>query len=409
MESEAARNMAAAAGTLKKLRRLYEGVERQRIRVDFSLVVNSSKVTLKAQDEDGNEAFAEGTKPEIAVNRAIDSKIVGEKLSKTGSTPFYAGKIEIQLEPGFTVPVSEINLLRRQVLENLLDIRGKTRAIAFKRPTDIEFSTENHNNVEKLRLRFRSISQIPQNINAYQVDMIFIPISEFAGDFKINLQKGLKVGVELPRAFFGDDRRLFEALQKAAAQGIKDALCGNLGAINIAKRAGFTIHGDFGLNITNSAAVETFVLQGAKSCVISFETPLSAVREIVSNSEAICGIIVYGRLPLMLVRNCPVRSFSGCKGGGCKISDRTGCDFPVKCCNSGLAKTGKNQASEILNSRPLWLADVNKEIKKANLNFAQFYFTTEGQSEVEKILAAWNSGEKYSGEFTRGLYFHSVT
>lgn len=402
-------DVAAATGTIKKFQRIYEGIERPRIKVDFSLTVKTDEVRLLAYDQDGNEVVAEGEKPEMAINRAIDDKTAAEKLSKTGSTPFFAGEIKTQLESGFTVPVSEINLLRRQVLSKLLEKRGIPRVIPFEKPLAQKFSTAVEKNVENLRLRFRTISQIPLDLDFNGVEMIYLPVSQLCRDVLYKLPQGLKVGAELPRAFFGEEQELFSQLKIAADLGIRDVLCGNVGAVNIARRAGFSINCDFGLNITNSVAADSFAQVGAKSCLISFETSVGAIRDIVSRSAVPCGVIVYGRLPLMLVRNCPVRSFAGCKGHGCEITDRTGCKFPVVCQHAESGQTGNLQCSEILNSRPLWIADKKHEILKTGVQFEQFYFTVESTDEVSKRLDAWRSGLPFSGEFTRGLYFHTIS
>lgn len=401
-------DVVSTAGILKKFQRIYDGVERQRIKVDFALTVKHDEVKLLARDQDGNEVYAEGEKPEKAITRAMDEKTAGEKLSKTGATPFFAGKIKTELEPGYTVPVSEINLLRRQVLSKLVEKRGTPKAIPFQMPPTREFSTAVEKTVEKLRLRFRSISQIPLNADFSGVEMIYIPVSQLCQDVFRLIPKGVKVGAELPRAFFGDESEILSQLKIAADMGIRDALCGNVGAINCARRAEFAIHCDFGLNLTNSAAVDTFAQGGAKSCIISFETPVAVMSKIVSNSDAPCGALVYGRLPLMLVRNCPVRSFSGCNGSDCKITDRTGCNFPVVCQNAELRQT-KKQCSDILNSRPLWIADKKHEILRTGVKFEQFYFTIESADEAGKVLASWKNGLPSDGEFTRGLYFHTIS
>lgn len=395
---------AASAGVLKKLRSIYEGVERPRINVDFDFSMNSSETKLLVRDEDGNLSEISGTKPEKAIKRAMDSDTVKDKLSKTGGTPFYAGEFITRLEPGLTVPVSEINRLRRETLFDLLEMRGKTHKIDFKLP-ERSFSTEKHNFVEKLRLRFRSVSQIPHDLSFDNVELIILPVSELLNGIPSFVPKNVNICAELPRTFFGSDEILLKQLEKIAEFGVKDALCGNVGAVSCARKAGFNIHGDFGLNITNSESVQAYSEQSLKSCTVSFETPIAAIKEITAHSKIPCGLIVYGRLPLMLVRNCPVRTFSSC-GGDCRIKDRTGCYFPV-ICQKGENAAGR-QCVEILNSRPLWLADSKRDILNTEISFSEFYFTTENINEIQNAVEAWKLGKSYDGEFTRGLYFHSI-
>lgn len=395
---------AASAGILKKIRSEYEGAEPPRVKVDFDFSMNSSGTKLSARDDDGNVSEADGEKPQKAINREMDGATVCEKLSKTGGTPFYAGEIKTVLEPGLTVPVSEINRLRRETLSQILEKRGETPKIDFTFP-QMNFSTEKHDCVEKLRLRFRSTDQIPHNIDFDGVEFIILPVSELLSGVPPFVPENVSICAELPRTFFNFEAGLLKQLEKVKALGVNNALCGNVGAVNLARKAGFKIHGDFGLNITNSEAADAFSQQGLKSCTISFETPIAAVRDITARSKIPGGIIVYGRLPLMLVRNCPVRTFSSC-GGDCKIKDRTGCYFSVAC-TKGENAAGR-QCVEILNSRPLWLADSKRDIENSNLSFFEFYFTKEDAQEAENALKAWKAGTPCSGEFTRGLYFHSI-
>lgn len=395
---------AASSGVLKKIRSAYEGAEPPRIKVDFAFSMKSSGTKLSARDEDGNFSEVTGEKPEKAIKREMDRVTVCEKLSKTGGTPFFAGEIKTSLEKGLTVPVSEINRLRRETLSEILKKRGAAREIQFKFPKR-NFSTENHDFVEKVRLRFRSADQIPHDLDFDGVEFIILPVPELLNGVPPFISEKVNVCAELPRAFFGNDELLLKHLEKIKEFGVQDALCGNVGALNLAEKVGFKIHGDFGLNITNSEAANVYSEQGLRSCTISFETPLAVIREITARSKIPSGLIVYGRLPLMLVRNCPVRTFSSC-GGNCKIKDRTGCFFPVVCQKGENAAGG--QCVEILNSRPLWLADSKRDMEKSNLSFFEFYFTKEDAREAESAINAWKSGTPYDGEFTRGLYFHSI-
>ena len=62
--------------------------------------------------------------------------------------------------------------------------------------------------------------------------------------------------------------------------------------------------------------------------------------------------------------------------------------------------------SEILNSRPLYMADRMREIPPCDILF--FNFTTENKYEVDNILRAYRNEEKPTGEFTRGLLYRGV-
>ncbi|HEX2937577.1 MAG TPA: DUF3656 domain-containing protein, partial [Ruminiclostridium sp.] len=388
--------------SLKRIRSLYQNAEKQCVKVNFDLSITKNGVRLTAADCNSNSVTVEGKNPEKAKNHAIDEKTSKEKLSKTGGTPFFTGEINVSIEDCLAVPVSEINSLRRESLQLLLEKRGRVNSLFFDNSVidevkHIKFSTENKKSVEKIRLRFRSLDQIPKNLDFSDVEMIVLPLKETA-DKKIAslIEKHIIVAAEMPRAIFSNEKKISDLLISAKKFGVNDAVCGNVGAINIAEKVNFTIHGDFGLNISNSASLEAYADAGLKTGILSFETPFKGIKQISARGIIPCGIIVYGRLPLMLVRNCPVRSFKGCIGE-CFIKDRTNCEFPLVC---------ENGASEILNSRPLWLCDKKSRILNSGVELFELYFTIESAAQVENVLERWYKGLTCKSEFTRGLYFH---
>lgn len=102
------------------------------------------------------------------------------------------------------------------------------------------------------------------------------------------------------------------ALRKLKEQGLTAALCGNMGSLLMAREAGLRIIGDYGLNIINSPAAQQAVALGCDEITLSFECERNAARNI--DSPIPIGVIAYGRLPLMLLRNCPGKNRRGLRG-----------------------------------------------------------------------------------------------
>ncbi|MCC8016281.1 MAG: hypothetical protein LIO43_02600 [Clostridiales bacterium] len=144
--------------------------------------------------------------------------------------------------------------------------------------------------------RFSQASQIPKN---HPFKRIFIPIWSSDESFAAN-----NAGVEIPRGLFGMEKPLKARLSQLKKLGVKKALCGNLGAYKTALDMGFKAYGDFGLNIFNSVSAGMI-----NSPILSFELTVESTNKI---SAPDTGVIVYGRLPLMLARNCPVKNNIGC-------------------------------------------------------------------------------------------------
>ena len=88
------------------------------------------------------------------------------------------------------------------------------------------------------------------------------------------------------------------------------------------------LHGSFTLNVYNSYSAEYLHSIGLEDCVFSFEASLEQIAAV--RTHLPIGAAVYGRLPLMLTRNCPIRNEVGdcgkCTG---HLTDRTDRDLPV--------------------------------------------------------------------------------
>ena len=140
-----------------------------------------------------------------------------------------------------------------------------------------------------------------------------------------------------------------------------------------------------------------FEQKGVKAAVLSPEMLISQSKSLKSNLPI--GIISYGRIPLMLTRNCPIKNGLSCEE--CK-RDKTLCDrkdtlFPVRC---------NNGYSELLNSKAIWLADRQNEFNF--LDFQVLYFTTETPDRVDSVISAYMQNLSPDCEFTRGLYYRGV-
>lgn len=111
--------------------------------------------------------------------------------------------------------------------------------------------------------------------------------------------------------------------------------------------------------------------------------------------------MIYGKLPLMIVRNCPMKNQKNCSscGGNGSLVDRKGIRFEVIC--------NRRRYSEILNSSPLYMGDRLAEVYPCE--FGVLYFTTEEKSEAGEIIASVIN--RFPPDFeghTRGLYYRNI-
>lgn len=380
----------ADASVLKSLARLYAS-ERQSNPVDFHFTVKPGEaVILTAWDDNGNHAEAEGTPPQTAINAPTTPEKATVLIGKTGGTPYFSRNITCDIFDGLMVPASEVNALRREVLDKITAQRARINAHPFAEANNTEVKTDRKGSEPLIRVRLQKAGQFSRHI-AEKADMLIIPAHELEKlDTDILTLYNDNIAIELPRIYFDPADELDNALDFAMQNGVNKAVAGNLGGVERAIRHGFTVHGDFGLNITNSTALGVLREKGVASCTLSFEINIAAAREIDGIPR---GIIAYGYLPLMITRNKP----KGTKDTSSRLIDRLGNAFPL---------VRKDGLSELYNTVPLYLGD--KSHDTLGLDFITLYFTIESPDDCVRILDIYLEGSAFKGDMTRGLYYRKV-
>ena len=114
---------------LAAARATYENLEPQRVPVDFyAIVAHGQNAMLAVQDADGHICQTQGAVPQDAERRALTQDELAARLSKTGGTPYAARSVRSVVDPGLTLPASEINRMRREVLAHLSAVRARRPA-----------------------------------------------------------------------------------------------------------------------------------------------------------------------------------------------------------------------------------------------------------------------------------------
>jgi len=390
---------AASGAVFSSLHHLYKN---EYSRVPVAMVFKAScgeKTQLTVCDDAGNDFTVYGEIPQEAFNRPTDDKSIAGKLCKTGGTPYFAADVKCEVGDGLNIPISAINAMRREALEKLSEIRRQKHPLKYEiKKTEINpykaSKTEHH-------VVFRNISQIPEKIIA-GIRRIYIPIEtpeQEIGRLKERLTAyNIELAVEAPRGLFGNEKRLQRLAKTAVSAGIEHCMVHNIGLIDIVLSAGMKPVGGFGLNITNTRALEEYQRLGLCGAELSMELTLKRAEKL--GGSMLRGIMIYGRQPLMLTRNCPAALGKGCRGGkaGCTISDRKNETFPVRC---------RMGCSEVFNSIPLSIVEKIDQIHAVDWYFTRF--TVENSVEIEEILKKTTLGIALNEKrITRGLYYRGV-
>ncbi len=385
-------DVTAAADVLKNLTALYES-EKKILTADFTLEMNRgipSSLTAKCA---GKAVTVTGEIPLVPLNAPLCRETALRNISKLGDTPFIMGEFDFMNPDGKMLPSAAVNDLRRRACAELENaVLSSSRAINDVKPPVFGKYTPGTSGI---RVRLAEISQYSDELNGAQA--VIISVDEILKNEKAISKIKPKIIAELPDLVYpAAEAELESKLKKLKEIGITDGASGNIGGIRLLKNCGFAVHGLHGLNITNTAAVSQYEKLGLADITLSFEASAKSIAAMGGNIRR--GALVYGYLPLMLMRCCPQKSENGCKkcSGRTYLTDRKGVKFPVICHG--------REYSVLHNSVPLYVG--GKQFPA--LDFYTLYFTVETAEECAKIYDRFTHGADIGTPKTNGVYFREL-
>ena len=388
-----------------RARATYENGENRKEPVQFFAKICAGQPAQAAvQDREGHLVTVEGPEPESAVNVPLTREKVAGQLSRTGGTPYASEKAVVRIDEGLSLPLSALNAMRRQALEEL----SRQRVALPERRTGpfrpgVRYESRRQPPVFTLSLR--RAEQLSDQLLALSPALIYLPVEELSAHPELlerTRAAGVPVGAALPRICWDREwPQVKEALVDLKKRGVDQALCPTWDGVERALQLGLRARGDFGLNTFNSQALKQLRQMGLESATLSFELKLAQIRDL---SKAIdTEFIAYGRLPLMITENCIVYNHSGqhtCAGVN-QLVDRKGERFPVV--------KAFGCRNEILNAKKIFLADKAADWQRLGLWAARLQFTTENAAECVQVLSRYLGQGRYQpNDYTRGLYYRGV-
>ena len=386
-------------------RSTYQSGEAQRVPVTFYAMLRPGEPShVGVQDPEGRVMTVEGPVPEEARTRPLTADAVEKQLSRTGGTPYRAQRMRVLVEDGLSLPLSTLNALRREALDQLTKQREQ---LPRRRTGQYHPGAryENRREAPVLTISVRTAEQVTRELLDLGPAMVYIPLEELAAHpEKAQAPAGTSIGVILPRiAWDREFPQMVENLKKVKDLGVQDVLVGNLGMIPVAKDLGFTLRGDFGMEVYNAQAVKEYKRLGFASLTLSFELKFPQIRDLSKSLDT--ELITYGRLPLMIMENCIIQNRTGGCKHGCQgtniLTDRKGARFPVV--------KAPGCRNELLNSQKLFLADKAADYRRIGLWAQRLMFTTENPKECVQVAQRYlDQGNWSPNEYTRGLYYRDV-
>ena len=353
-----------------------------------------------------------GQVPVSSTGNPVTAESAAKNLTKLGSSGFSLDvhDIEFTIDDGLWMPLSALNEIRRQALE---DLSSKVRILPDEpSPKNIKtfaphcisakktaVKRDAHLTAEVADLSLFTRSGGDLSDFAARFSRVYVPLNDFssASGYADNICATLPV-------FSLSDGVLTDKLTSAAEKGLSRVLCHTIGQVSLVRSLGMSADASFRANVTNSYAASVYADLGVASLAVSPELGTAAAREIALSTGCDIGLIGYGRLPLMLLSRCVI-SGGSCKKGNAggrsrantrphtctgELCDRIGEHFSV---------IGQSDCTNVVyNSVPVWMGDRMKELTLGgHAGFIHFIFTTETITEANDVLSAYLRGEKRPG------------
>ncbi|MGN0107200.1 MAG: DUF3656 domain-containing protein [Hominilimicola sp.] len=367
---------------------------------------NNSPLELTFYDSDGNYAYTSGTlKSEAARQKAMDEKRLQTQLLKLGNTPFECEEISLSVDEEITLPVKEINSVRRDAADKLMIERQQREK---GKVTDYALPKYKRGKCGDIMLTAEVLSeeQLKAAIEK-NVQRIYVP-SALMGTLNKETQKHNKL-IDIAA------QKGIEIITKASEIFCEEKITTD-GVLVSSPAAAYKyndkkLYGDFRLNVYNSFAAQHFDF--LETVTLSPELNLHEIGELLENTSANTEIIAYGHIPLMIMKNCPIKAMGKCQNGKniYKLRDRKKEEFPIVCngdCHGCRAK--------LLNSKPIFMADKMADLKNLKINSIRLIFTVENFSQCGKIIDVYKNalrGEVIENDmadnsYTRGHFYRGV-
>ncbi len=362
---------------MKAARESFDG-EYRRVPVTARAALRVGRPAALEVSDGTNIARASGPAIERATGRGLDEARVRAQLARTGGTPYDLTAIELDADADAFCPASLLNGLRRDALAAL----ERTRTAVKRREGRYE-ATGNRQQATGSVPGERSVSDgdrpshskpllLAQSDDPAQLVTALESGADVAVFAPMDLRAAALAAVDLS-ALPARGRLMLavpavltaEALDGLNAWALQNAgrfdatFLSNVGQLGL-DWPGARV-GDYMLNIANNAAAAQLAEWGIGAYTPSVELNAGQIAALDGETD----LILWGRVPLMHLRHCPLRAAEGMKGphadcrrcDGCApgerldgkaLVDRRGIAFPLR----RLAQPG-GCVIQVLNSAPL--------------------------------------------------------
>ncbi|MDR1691864.1 MAG: hypothetical protein LBR72_00750 [Oscillospiraceae bacterium] len=366
----------------------------------LAVAVAGEPLRLAVDDYRKHTLFVEGSVPVRDAANPTD----GEELNAVWRDlppPYICADAKTRIDPHLRVDLADAQKLRETAMDRL----SEQRLSLLERPGG-QYAPEQKllPRADKpcLTVRVAKMSQVTPELMRLPPERLYIPLAEASGD-PVRAEDMVR-SETVPVAVFprvvteGERAEVSARLKMLHTIGFREALTYSPGQAVMALRHGFTPRADW--NAASSQTLRHAKLMGVISCTLAPWLTLEQIREL--NHLTDTEMIVYGRLPLLLARQCLIRKRSGvcsCDNMKNELSDGQGGLLPL------MRESG--HGTLVCDSHKLWMEPHRKQWRHIGLWAARLDFATENAKECVQIAAAFLGRGEFQEPNTTTVGFYA--
>lgn len=379
--------------------------------VEFKVELNDIEVALK------------GEVVEPASKLPTTKEVVIEKLSKTGGTPYKLNFTDVIVDDNVFINIKSLNELRREALEKFLqlEIESYKHSAELSNYNTKTASEVNGKGKQTISVDIKDASYLNEvldtNIAKLTLPLSIVTINSIKENAEKIKDKSIKIYLKLPKVELNEDEIIVDGLLQEA-EIVLDLITGfevcNYGEYEQVKKYNKKIVGDYNFTVYNNLTKDFLCKElGFEKVTLS---PELNHKELSSLADRFSEVVVYGKIDMMITRQCPVGLYVANKNGEkfCKLKgkdnkfylkDRLGAEFDLvtNCdyCNC-----------TILNSSTIYAIDKWSEMEKLDVENFKLVFTNESKELTLDVINAYldldnnikeEVGKVTNGHFNRGV------
>ncbi len=347
----------------RRLRQTFTA-DRPRYRRPVDLEIHGAAggpLTVLARDDTGSVAQAQSRLPLAAAEtQPLTTGLLRAQFSRLGGTPFQLGELANHLRGAVLLPVSELNRLRREIVETLSSLRARPRRWTLAGPEAGPAAPAPPPapgaaaDVELLALA-RTLPQL-ETILESRPATVYCELEDpkkFRDAVRLARAAGTAIFAAPPRIFKTGEDWILNQVRSSEPDGILARNYDHLRAF-----AGLRLRGDYSLNIANRESARYFLERFALERVTaSYDLNLAQLDALLAACPADWfEITLHQHMPMFHMEHCVFCAFLStgkdyrdcgrpCDRVDLKLRDRVGALHPVKA-DAGCRNTVFNAAAQ---------------------------------------------------------------